>query len=196
RSAFSGTIEFVPMGGRSIERRLAAILSADVEGYSRLMGDDEVATVRAITEYRAVIASTVTGHGVGVVDAPGDNVLAEFSSVVDAVQCAVDIQRQLEARNAELPPSRRMRFRIGINLGDVIIEGERLYGDGVNIAARLESLAEPGGICISGTVYEHVENKLALTYEYLGEQTDKNIAKPVRVWRVEGERAAVARRGP
>src|SRR5438552_12562108 len=115
------------MGGRSIERRLAAILSADVEGYSRLMGDDEVATVRTITEYRAVVASTVTGHGGRVVDAPGDNVLAEFGSVVDAVQCAVDVQRELRSRNAGLPAARRMRFRVGINLGDVIIEGERLY---------------------------------------------------------------------
>ena len=142
------------MGGRAVERRLAAILSADVEGYSRLMGDDEVATVRAITENRAVIATAVAGHGGRVVDAPGDNVLAEFASVVDAVQSAVDIQRELQSRNAELPLSRRMRFRIGINLGDVIVEGERLYGDGVNIAARLESLAEGGGICISGTAYD------------------------------------------
>jgi len=172
------------MGGRSIERRLAAILSADVEGYSRLMGDDEVATVRAITEYRAVVASTVTGHGGRVVDAPGDNVLAEFSSVVDAVQCAVDIQRQVEARNAPLPLSRRMRFRIGINLGDVIVEGERVYGDGVNIAARLESLADGGGICLSGTAYDQIEGKLPYSYEFKGEHTVKNIARPVRVYRV------------
>jgi len=172
------------MGGRSIERRLAAILSADVEGYSRLMGDDEVATVRAITEYRAVVASTVTGHGGRVVDAPGDNVLAEFSSVVDAVQCAVDIQRQVEARNAPLPLSRRMRFRIGINLGDVIVEGERVYGDGVNIAARLESLADGGGICLSGTAYDQIEGKLPFSYEFTGEHTVKNIARPVRVYRV------------
>ena len=172
------------MGGRSIERRLAAILSADVEGYSRLMGDDEVATVRTITEYRAVVASTVTGHGGRVVDAPGDNVLAEFSSVVDAVQCAVDIQRQVEARNAPLPLSRRMRFRIGINLGDVIVEGERVYGDGVNIAARLESLADGGGICLSGTAYDQIEGKLPFSYEFTGEHTVKNIARPVRVYRV------------
>ena len=134
-----------------MERKLAAIMSADVEGYSRLMGDDEVATVRAITESRAVIASAVAGHGGRVVDAPGDNVLAEFASVVDAVESAVEIQRALQSRNADLPASRQMRFRIGINLGDVIVEGERLYGDGVNIAARLESLAEGGGICLSGT---------------------------------------------
>ncbi len=110
--------------------------------------------------------------------------LAEFASVVDAVRCAVEIQQELKTRNAELPSARRMEFRMGINLGDVIVEGEKLYGDGVNIAARLEALAEPGGICISGTVYDQVENKLALGYEYIGEQVVKNIAKPVRVYRV------------
>ena len=167
-----------------MERRLAAILSADGEGYSRLMGEDEPATVRAITEYRAVIASAVSSRGGRVVDAPGDNVLAEFSSVVDAVQCAVEIQRELGSRNAALPAARRMRFRIGINLGDVIVEGERLYGDGVNIAARLESLAEGGGICLSGAAYDQVEGKLPLGYEALGEHTVKNIARPVRVYRV------------
>src|SRR5215472_643333 len=178
------------MGGRSVERKLAAILSADVEGYSRLMGDDELATVRAITEYRAVIAAAVAGHGGRVVDAPGDNVLAEFASVVDAVQCAVDIQRELESRNAELASSRQMRFRIGINLGDVIVEGDRLYGDGVNIAARLEGLADGGGICVSGTAYDQVEGKLPLGYEFLGEHTVKNIVRPVRVYRLRFEPAA------
>jgi len=172
------------MGGRAIERKLAAILSADVEGYSRLMGDDEVATVRTITAYRALIASSVAGHGGRVVDAPGDNVLAEFASVVDAVQCAIDIQRELQSKNAELPVSRQMRFRIGINLGDVIVEGERLYGDGVNIAARLEGLAEGGGICLSGTAYDQIEGKLPLTCEFAGEHTVKNIARPVRVYRL------------
>ena len=188
------------MGGRSIERKLAAILSADVEGYSRLMGDDEVATVRAITDYREVIASAVAGHGGRVVDAPGDNVLAEFASVVDAVQCAVDIQRALQQRNAELPPSRQMRFRIGINLGDVIVEGERLYGDGVNIAARLESLAEGGGICLSGTAYDQIEGKLPFACEFAGEHTVKNIARPVRVYRLRLDPSASPppspRRGP
>ena len=170
-----------------MERKLAAILSADVEGYSRLMGDDEEATVRAITEYRAVIAAAVAGHGGRVVDAPGDNVLAEFASVVDAVQGAVEIQRGLQFRNAELPRSRQMRFRIGINLGDVIVEGERLYGDGVNIAARLESLAEGGGICLSGAAYDQVEGKLPFAYEFIGEHTVKNIARPVRVYRLRLE---------
>jgi adenylate cyclase len=170
-----------------MERRLAAILSADVEGYSRLMGDDEAATVRTITQYRELIATAVAGHGGRVVDAPGDNVLAEFASVVDAVQCAVDIQGEHRSLNAALPPSRQMWFRIGINLGDVIVETERLYGDGVNIAARLESLADGGGICLSGTAYDQVEGKLPLGYEFLGEQTVKNIARPVRVYRLRLE---------
>ena len=175
------------MDARSVERKLAAIMSADVEGYSRLMGDDEVATVRAITESREVIAASVAGHSGRVVDAPGDNVLAEFASVVDAVQGAVEIQQKLQSRNAELSPSRQMRFRIGINLGDVIVEDERLYGDGVNIAARLESLAEGGGICLSGTAYDQVEGKLPFGYEFMGEHTVKNIARPVRVYRLRLE---------
>ncbi|MGH7311020.1 MAG: adenylate/guanylate cyclase domain-containing protein, partial [Candidatus Rokuibacteriota bacterium] len=178
------------MDPRPVERKLAAILSADVEGYSRLMGQDEVATVRTITAYREAIGSTVARHAGRVVDAPGDNVLAEFASVVDAVQCAVEIQRELQTRNAALPASHHMRFRIGINLGDVIVEGERLYGDGVNIAARMESLAEGGGICLSGTAYDQVEGKLAIGYEYLGEHTVKNIARPVRVYRLRLEPGA------
>jgi len=165
-----------------MQRKLAAIFSADVVGYSRLMGDDEEATIRTLTAYRAVISSLIQRHRGRVIDSPGDNLLAEFASVVDAVRCAVEIQHALQVKNDKLPEHRQMRFRIGINLGDVIVEGERLYGDGVNIAARLESLAIPGGICISGTVYDHVENKLALTYDYQGEQTVKNIAKPVRVY--------------
>ncbi|MBI3302775.1 MAG: adenylate/guanylate cyclase domain-containing protein, partial [Deltaproteobacteria bacterium] len=122
---------------RRIERKLAAILSADVKGYSRLMGEDEVATIRTLTAYREVMATLIRQHRGRVVDSPGDNLLAEFASVVDAVQCAVEIQREIKARNADLPPERKMEFRIGINLGDVIVEGERIYGDGVNIAARL-----------------------------------------------------------
>jgi adenylate cyclase len=167
-----------------IERKLAAILSADVKGYSRLMGEDEVATIRTLTTYRELMGTLIHQYHGRVVDSPGDNLLAEFASVVDAVQGAVEIQRALKARNADLPASRRMEFRIGINLGDVIVEGERIYGDGVNITARLEGLADGGGICISGSVYEQVETKLVLTYEYMGEQTVKNISKPVRVYRV------------
>src|SRR6185369_10056635 len=153
-----------------MERKLAAIFSTDVAGYSRLMGDDEEATIRTLTAYRAVISSLIHHHRGRVVDSPGDNLLAEFASVVDAVRCAVEIQHALKEKNAELSESRQMQFRIGINLGDVIVEGERLYGDGVNIAARLESLALPGGICISRPVYDQVETKLTLTYDYQGEQ--------------------------
>src|SRR5882672_5672705 len=142
---------------RGVTRKLTAILSADVKGYSRLMGEDDAATIRTLTAYREVMASLIQQHRGRVVDSPGDNLLAEFASVVDAVQCAVEIQRELKVRNAELPDQRKMEFRIGINLGDVIVEGERLYGDGVNIAARLESLAEGGGICISGTTYDQIE---------------------------------------
>ena len=186
-----GNEEYPVLSSPSVmERRLAAIFSADVAGYSRLMGEDEVATIRMLTAYREVMSALIQQHRGRVVDSPGDNLLAEFSSVIDALQCAVEIQQELQARNTEIPPSRRMEFRIGINLGDVIVEGERIYGDGVNIAARLESLANAGGLCISGTVYDQVETKLALGYEFLGEQSVKNIAKPVRVYRVQiGETA-------
>jgi adenylate cyclase len=182
------------MAAVSMERKLTAILSADVTGYSRLMGDDEEGTVRTLMAYRQVMSAFIQQYRGRVVDSPGDNLLAEFVSVMDAVQAAVAIQRELGARNAELPPHRRMEFRIGINLGDVIIEGERIYGDGVNIAARLESLAEPAGICVSGTAYDQVEGKLALTYVFEGEHTVKNIAKPVRVYRVSMDSENKAKR--
>jgi len=169
---------------KDVTRKLSAIFSADVQGYSRLMGDDEIATVEAITEYREIISSLVTQWKGRVVDSPGDNILAEFASVVDAVQCAVEIQNVLKARNEDLPENRRMIFRIGVNLGDVIQEGDRIYGDGVNIAARIESLADGGGICISGTAYDQIENKLALGYNFIGKHSVKNIAKPVRVYKV------------
>jgi formylglycine-generating enzyme required for sulfatase activity/class 3 adenylate cyclase len=180
----------IPMTQERVKRKISAIFSADVEGYSRLMGDDEVATVRTLENYRAVMADLITQHRGRVVDSPGDNLLAEFGSVVDAVQCAVEVQQVLKAKNAELPETRRMQFRIGVNLGDVIEEGDRIYGDGVNIAARMEGLAEGGGICVSGSAYEQIENKLALGYEYLGEHTVKNIAKPVRVYKVPMELGA------
>jgi adenylate cyclase len=172
------------------KRKLTAILSADVKGYSRLMGEDEEATVRTLTAHRAVIATVVHKHGGRVVDSPGDNILAQFASVVDAVRVAVEIQEELKVRNAELPENRRMRFRIGVNLGDVIHEEERIYGDGVNVAARVESLADPGGICISRSAYDQVKNKLSLSYEYLGEHSVKNITEPVRIYRI-GMDAAV-----
>jgi len=172
------------MATEDFKRKLTAILSADVKGYSRLMGEDEDATVRTITAHRKVITSVIQKYRGRVVDSPGDNILAEFVSVVDAVQSAVEIQEVVRAKNAELPDDRKMEFRIGINLGDVIQEGERIYGDGVNIAARVEGLAEAGGICISGSAYEQIENKLALGYDYIGEHTVKNIVKPIRVYRV------------
>jgi adenylate cyclase len=172
------------MTTQEVKRKLAAILSADVKGYSRLMGEDELGTVRTLNSYKEAMVNVIQQHHGRVVDAPGDNLLAEFASVVDAVQCAVDIQKELKVRNAELPENRRMEFRIGVNLGDVIEDGEQILGDGVNIAARLESLSEAGGICISGTAFDHVKNKLNLGYKYLGEQTVKNILEPVRVYRV------------
>jgi adenylate cyclase len=173
------------MATEGFKRKLAAILSADVAGYSRLMGEDEAATVKTLETYKRVISDLIQQHRGRVVDSPGDNLLAEFASVVDAVQCAVAVQKEIQARNLELPETRRMQFRIGINLGDVIEEEDRLYGDGVNIAARLESLAEPGGICVSKTAFDHIETKLPLGYEYLGEQTVKNIAKPVSAYKVQ-----------
>jgi len=172
------------MTGPDVQRKLAAILSTDVKGYSRLMGDDEVATVKTITAYREVISDLVRRFRGRVVDSPGDNLLAEFDSAVDAVKGAIQVQDRLKELNAELPVQRRMEFRIGINVGDVIIQEGRLYGDGVNIAARLEGLSRSGGICISGTVYDQVKNKLGLGYAYLGEQQVKNIADPVRAYRV------------
>ena len=169
---------------KGFKRKLTAILSADAVEYSRLMGDDEEATVRTITAYREALTSLIQQHNGRVVDSPGDNLLAEFASVVDAVCCGVAVQKEINSRNDKLPENRRMRFRIGINLGDVIQEGERIYGDGVNIAARLEGLAEPGGICVSKTAFDHIESKLPYGYEFLGDQTVKNIAKPVGAYRV------------
>jgi adenylate cyclase len=172
------------MSQEGFKRKLTAILSADVKGYSRLMGDDEETTVRTLTNYRKVISTLVIDHKGRVVDSPGDNILAEFASVVDALRCAWDIQQEIKYRNADLSENRRMNFRIGINLGDVIEERDRIYGDGVNIAARLEGLAEEGGICISGTAYDQVKNKLPFRYEYEGEQTVKNIKEPVRLYSI------------
>jgi len=177
-----------------VERKLAAILSADVKGYSRLMGDDEVSTVRTLTAHREIMATCIQEHRGRVVDAPGDNLLAEFGSVVDAVECAADLQRELGSRNTALPSARRMEFRIGINLGDVIVDGERIYGDGVNIAARVESMADAGGIAVSGTVYDQVKGKLPLDFEDLGRQVVKNIRDPVRIYRVRLD-SSPARRG-
>ena len=173
------------MATQEFKRKLTTILSGDVKGYSRLMGEDEKGTVRTLNAYKEVMAGLIQNYHGRVVDAPGDNVLAEFASVVDAVECAVEIQKELKNRNAELPENRKMEFRIGVNLGDVIEDGEQILGDGVNIAARLESLSEAGGICISGTAFDQVEGKTGLEFQYLGERSVKNIKKPVRVYRVK-----------
>ena len=180
------------MSAEGYQRKICAIFSADVKGNSRLMGDDEDATVRTLTAYRSVMTDLIVRHRGRVIDSPGDNLLAVFDSVVDALRCGWDIQQELSGRNAELAESRRMNFRIGINLGDVIEEDGRLYGDGVNVAARLESLAAPGGISISGTAFDQVKHKLPYRFEFAGEQPVKNIADPVRVYRVGMELDASA----
>ncbi len=170
-----------------VERRLAAILHADVKGYSRLIGEDEVATLRVLAAYLEMMNTLVQRHGGRAVGSRGDSLLAEFPSVVEAVQCAVEMQHELKVSNAELPVTRRVEFRMGINLGEIVVEGEQIHGDGINIAVRLEGLAEAGGIFISEIVYEQVRNRLPLRYEYVGERTLKNIEKPVRVWQVQAE---------
>ena len=175
-------------------RKLAAILSADAAGYSRLMGEDEVATVATLNTYREVFAQLISQHQGRVVDTAGDSVLAMFDSVVEAVQCAAELQQELLAKNASLPEARRMAFRVGINLGDVIEQADgSIYGDGVNIAAPLQALADPGGICISGMVYESVKSRLPLTCESLGKKAMKNIAEPVEVFRVLHSNTGTAR---
>jgi len=172
------------MDDRNVKRRLAAIVSTDVKGYSRLMSDNEVETIKSIKSCRELLFQKISAHGGRVVDSPGDNILSEFSSVTDAVQCSVEIQNVLQEHNKDFPDNRKMEFRIGINLGDIIEDDERIYGDGINIAARLESIAEGGGICISGPIYDQIKNKLSLGYEYLGKQELKNITDPVPVYRV------------
>jgi len=178
-------------------RRLAAILSTDAAGYSRLMAEDEAGTIQTITAYREVISGLVRDHRGRVVDMPGDNVLAEFPAALDAVECAVEMQRELKARNADLPPERRMEFRIGVNLGDVTAEGDRIYGNGVNVAARIESLADPGGVCISGTVLEQVRGKADHVFDDLGHKKVKNISNPVHVYALRmSETSPIKGRGP
>jgi len=172
------------MAKEGFRRKLAALLSADGVGYSRLMRDDEEATVRDIAANRVLITEIIQQHHGRVVDSPGDNILAEFASVVDAVNGAIKIQDEIKKRNVDRPEARRMEFRIGINLGDVIEDEDRIYGDGVNIAARVEALAAGGGIAISGIVYDSIKDKLSLGYHYLGEQDVKNIPEPVRIYRL------------
>src|SRR5580692_773682 len=167
-----------------VGRRLAAIVAADVAGYSRLMGVDEVGTARTLREHRAVIDPLVAKHGGRLVKTMGDGVLIEFPSVVDAVECAVAVQAVMARRNEGIPQDRRMLFRIGINLGDVLIEGDDIIGDGVNIAARLEGIAEAGGICISSSAYDQVRGKVGAEFTDLGEQSLKNIAGPIRAYAI------------
>jgi adenylate cyclase len=174
-------------------RRLAAILAADIAGFSALMGADEARTVQDLKEHQAVVLPMIKEHGGRVIDTAGDGILAEFGSVVNAAECAVAIQRTMALRNADVEEARRMRFRIGINQGDVVFDDTRVYGDGVNVAARLEGLAEPGGICISRRVYEDISGKMQLAFVDLGEHQLKNIAQPIRVYRVSGEQLAAAR---
>ncbi len=167
------------------QHRLAAIVSADVAGYSRLIERDEAGTVRTLNAYRDEIRLLVGQHSGRVVDAEGDNVLAEFPSALDATRCAIEIQRVLAARNAGIPAKRRLEFRIGIHLGDVLVEGERIYGDGINIAARLEKIADAGGVCLSAAVHDQIEGKLSVKSEDLGEQDLRNISRPVRAYRLD-----------
>src|SRR5271168_346084 len=171
-------------GSQTIERKLATILSADVAEFSRLMGEDEEQTLRTFRGHKKVFESLVAMHRGRVFNTAGDAILAEFSSAVEAVRCATDIQAALRTRNDQLPPSRQVRFRIGINLGDVMVQGQDLLGDGVNVAARLQTAAEPGGICISGSVHDQIRNKLSLSFQSLGERSYKNIPQPIRTFSV------------
>ena len=167
-----------------VRRRLTTLLCADVEGYSRLMEADEAGTLATLRRYRAAMATLMERHDGRIVNTWGDAVIAEFASVVEAVQCAVETQQELSGYNGGLPEPQRMRFRIGIHLGDVMVEGDDVYGDGVNITARLQELAEPGGILISGPVYDQVHNKLSIGFDCLGRQQLKNVANPVTGYRV------------
>ncbi len=168
-----------------VGRKLTTIFCADVHGYSRLMDIDEVSTLQTLKLYRQAMTGLIERHDGRVFGTAGDSVAAEFGSVVEAVQCAAEVQRELRTRNETHPHDQRLEFRIGINLGDVMVEGDDLYGEGVNIAARVQALAEPGGICISGTVYDQVHNKLTLGYDFMGEQAVKNIAEPVPTYRID-----------
>ena len=181
---------------REDRRKLAAIMAADVAGYSRLMGRDEAATVAALNACRAVFRAHIATHDGRVVDTAGDSVLAVFDSVVEAVQCGLDIQNELADLDPDQPDDSRMRFRIGVNLGDVIVQGDgTIYGDGVNIAARLEALAEPGTVCISEDAFRQVDGKLGARFDDIGEHAVKNIAKPIRVYSVRAGRRDEVRSG-
>src|SRR5436190_2514136 len=208
RSRFQGEPTMdndAPRDPQPIERRLATILMADVAGYSRLMGENEERTVQVMRGHRQIFDELLRLHRGRIFNTAGDAVLAEFPSAVEAVRCATEIQAALHTRNEHLPPDQRMSFRIGINLGDVIVQGGDLLGDGVNVAARIQSIAEPGGVCISGSVYDQIQNKLTLQFKQLGEQSFKNIAQPVRTFSISDDGAMakpfamrwrLARKGP
>ena len=170
-----------------VKRRLAAIFAADVEGYSRLMGTDEVGTLKGLTERRAILDRFIGEHRGRIANTAGDSVLAEFGSAVDAVKCAVDAQAALAEANSNLPPDRRINFRIGVHIGDVMVRAGDLFGDGVNIAARLQTLAKPGSVCISGATYDQVRKVLPMTFGDLGVQQVKNIQEPIRAYQVSSQ---------
>jgi len=174
-----------------VERRLAAILAGDVAGYSRLMGADDEGTLHALKIHRKqLIDPKITEHRGRIVKTTGDGILVEFVSVVDAVRCAVDIQRGMAERNTDVPADKRIQFRIGINVGDIIIDGGDIFGDGVNVAARLETLADPGGIMVSSVVHDQVRDKLSFGFEDMGEQVVNHIARPISVHRIQLAQAA------
>jgi adenylate cyclase len=175
-----------------VERKLSAIFAADVEGYSRLMGRDEVGTLQTLTAYRVIVDRLIAAHRGRIFNTAGDSLVADFGSAVDAVQCAVTVQEAITKENSSRPADEQMRFRVGIHVGDIIVQGDNLFGDGVNIAARLEALAEPGGICVSGTVRDQIGTKLPLAFTDLGEQQVKNIAQPIKVYRIRGETSPTA----
>jgi len=175
-----------------VERKLSAIFAADVQGYSRLMGRDEVGTLRTLNAYRGLIDRLITSHRGRIFNTAGDSILADFASAVDAVECAVAVQEAVGKENADRPAGDQMRFRIGVHVGDIIVQGENLFGDAVNIAARLEALAEPGGICVSGAVRDHIGTKLAVEFVDLGPQEVKNITQPIKAYRIRGDRSPTA----
>src|SRR5262249_8834705 len=187
----------IALATERVERRLTAILAADVAGYSRLTGLDEEGTHAQLQDHlRSLFEPKIAEHRGRVVKNTGDGLLAEFSSVVDAVRCALDVQRGMGERNADVPQDKTIEFRIGINVGDIIIDHGDIFGDGVNVAARLENLAEPGGICISGAAYEHIRDKVPFAFADRGEQTVKNIAHPVHVYEFGANEITLLGQGP
>ena len=184
------------MAPERVQRKLTTILAADVEGYTRLMRADEEATLKTLGEYREIIDALIARHDGRVFSTGGDSVLAEFGSAVEAVRCAISCQEEVASRNAELADDRKLVFRIGINVGDVMVRDDDLFGDGVNVAARLEGLAQPGGICVSGSTFEQVKHKLSLGFEDLGPQEVKNITEPVSTYRLVPSSVSVAATAP